>query len=74
MIGETTMKCKYIDQKIPKLQTQMCLVLLVTALQLTVLVLSIRAMSPKMNSRLNILYRFYLGAGCTHFWLYIVDA
>jgi hypothetical protein len=32
MIGETTMKCKYIDQKKqPKLQTQMYLVLLVVA-------------------------------------------
>jgi hypothetical protein len=32
MIGETMVKCKYIDpKKIAKLQTEMCLVLLVTA-------------------------------------------
>jgi hypothetical protein len=31
MIGETMMKCKYIDPKKAKLQTEMCLVLLVTA-------------------------------------------
>jgi hypothetical protein len=62
MIGETTMKCKYIDQKKILNFKRKCALSFLWLLTTNCPGIIGQAISPKMNSKLNFLYRFYFSA------------